>query len=79
MSFSSCTESPDIHFTDVMEDADGSLLVVDTGGWFRIGCPSSLMAKPDIAGAVYRVRKTKHVASHRLAAKPVVARKADAC
>jgi putative heme-binding domain-containing protein len=50
-------ESPDVHFTDVMEDADGSLLVLDTGGWFRIGCPSSLMAKPDIAGAVYRVKK----------------------
>jgi len=47
----------DIHLTDVLEDRDGSLLVLDTGGWFRIGCPSSLMAKPDIAGAVYRVRK----------------------
>jgi len=57
--------SPDIHFTDVMEDPpDGSLLVVDTGGWFRIGCPSSLMAKPDIAGAIYRVKgKTSKVAS----------------
>lgn len=51
-------ESPDVHFTDVMEDADGSLLVVDTGGWFRIGCPSSLMAKPDLAGAVYRIKKS---------------------
>ncbi len=49
--------SPDAHLTDVLEDRDGSLLVVDTGGWFRIGCPSSLMAKPDVAGAVYRVRK----------------------
>ncbi len=49
---------PDIHLTDVMEDKDGSLLVLNTGGWFRIGCPSSLMAKPDIAGAIYRVRKT---------------------
>lgn len=47
----------DIHLTDVLEDRDGSLLVLDTGGWFRIGCPSSLMAKPDIAGAVFRVRK----------------------
>ena len=25
---------PDFHPTDVMEDADGSLLVVDTGAWF---------------------------------------------
>ncbi len=49
--------NPDVHLTDVLEDRDGSLLVVDTGGWFRIGCPSSLMAKPDIAGAIYRIRK----------------------
>lgn len=52
-------ENPDAHFTDVMEAPDGSLLVVDTGGWFRIGCPSSLMAKPDVMGVVYRVRPTK--------------------
>lgn len=48
--------NPDIHPTDVMEDPrDGSLLLLDTGGWFRIGCPSSLMAKSDILGAVYRI------------------------
>jgi putative membrane-bound dehydrogenase-like protein len=51
-------QNPDVHLTDVLEDRDGSLLVIDTGGWFRIGCPSSLMAKPDIAGAIYRIRKT---------------------
>ena len=49
---------PDAHLTDVLEDRDGSLLVVDTGGWFRIGCPSSLMARPDIAGGIYRIRQT---------------------
>ena len=49
-------QNPDIHITDVLEDRDGSLLVVDTGGWFRAGCPSSLVAKPDIAGAIYRIR-----------------------
>lgn len=49
---------PDVHFTDVIEDPrDGSLLVINTGGWFRIGCPSSLMAKPDVMGAIYRIRK----------------------
>lgn len=48
---------PDVHLTDVMEDADGSLLVVDTGGWFRIGCPASLTEKPDLRGAIYRLRK----------------------
>jgi hypothetical protein len=46
----------DVHLTDVIEDKDGSLLMIDTGGWFRIGCPASLMAKPDVLGAVYRVR-----------------------
>lgn len=48
---------PDVHLTDVMEDADGSLLVIDTGGWFRIGCPASLREKPDLRGAIYRLRK----------------------
>ena len=47
--------SADAHLTDVLEDRDGSLLVVDTGGWFRNGCPSSLIAKPDVAGAIYRI------------------------
>ena len=49
--------SPDFHPTDVLEDADGSLLVIDTGGWFRIGCPTSQVAKPDILGGIYRVRR----------------------
>jgi len=52
--------NPDIHLTDVMEDPrDGSLLLIDTGGWFRIGCPASLMAKSDLLGAVYRIRAAK--------------------
>jgi putative membrane-bound dehydrogenase-like protein len=66
-------DSPDIHLTDVMEDPrDGSLLLVDTGGWFRIGCPSSLMAKSDLLGAVYRIkpkkRGSKSPESHEVAA-----------
>lgn len=52
--------NPDIHLTDVMEDPrDGSLLLLDTGGWFRIGCPASLMAKSDLLGAVYRIKPAK--------------------
>lgn len=50
-------DSTDVHFTDVLEDEDGSLLIIDTGGWFRIGCPTSQIAKPDVRGAIYRVRK----------------------
>ncbi|MCE9529150.1 MAG: hypothetical protein K8R36_24145, partial [Planctomycetales bacterium] len=43
-------KSDDFHPTDVLEDADGSLLVIDTGGWFRIGCPTSQIAKSHILG-----------------------------
>jgi len=48
---------PDFHPTDVMEDADGSLLVIDTGAWFIHGCPLSRVAKPEIKGSIYRVRR----------------------
>lgn len=48
---------PDFHPTDVIEDADGSLLVIDTGAWFIHGCPLSRVAKPEIKGGVYRIRK----------------------
>lgn len=47
----------DFHPTDVIEDADGSLLVVDTGGWFYRGCPTSQMSKPDVLGGIYRIRR----------------------
>lgn len=47
----------DFHPTDVLEDADGSILVIDTGGWYKLCCPTSQLAKPDISGAIYRIRK----------------------
>ena len=47
----------DFHPTDVLQDADGSLLVIDTGGWFRIGCPTSQIAKPEVGGGIYRIRR----------------------
>ncbi len=50
-------DSLDFHPTDVVEDADGSLLVVDTGAWYKLCCPTSQLAKPDVPGAIYRVRK----------------------
>lgn len=49
--------SPDSHPTDVLQDADGSMLVVLTGGWFIEGCPLSRVAKPDVRGGIYRLRK----------------------
>lgn len=53
-------ESPsiDFHPADVLEDADGSLLVVDTGAWLTMGCPTSKIAK-QVFGGIYRVRKVQ--------------------
>jgi putative membrane-bound dehydrogenase-like protein len=48
----------DVHLTDIVEDADGSLLIVDTGGWYLHSCPVSRVAKPQFTGAIYRLRKT---------------------
>jgi putative membrane-bound dehydrogenase-like protein len=51
------SDNPDFHPTDVIEDADGSLIVLNTGGWYKICCPTSQLSKPDVLGAVYRVRR----------------------
>ena len=51
------SDNTDFHPTDVIEDVDGSLLVVDTGGWYKLCCPTSQLHKPDVLGAIYRVRK----------------------
>ncbi|MBX3257440.1 MAG: HEAT repeat domain-containing protein [Chitinophagaceae bacterium] len=52
------SSNPDIHLTDVLEDADGSLLVVNTGGWFIAGCPLSVVAKKEVKAGIYRIRKS---------------------
>src|SRR5205807_3059826 len=51
------SDNHDFHPTDVLEDADGSLIVVDTGGWYKICCPTSQLVKPDVLGGIYRIRK----------------------
>jgi putative membrane-bound dehydrogenase-like protein len=51
------SDNLDFHPTDVLEDADGSLLVVDTGGWYKLCCPTSQLGKPDVLGAIYRIRR----------------------
>lgn len=56
------SDNIDFHPTDVIEDADGSLLVVDTGGWYKLCCPTSQLVKPDVTGAIYRVKK---IGSHK--------------
>jgi putative membrane-bound dehydrogenase-like protein len=51
------SDNYDFHPTDVIEDADGSLLVVDTGGWYKLCCPTSQLQKPEVLGGIYRIRK----------------------
>ncbi len=51
------SDNHDFHPTDVVEDADGSLLIVDTGGWYKLCCPTSQLRAPDILGGIYRVRR----------------------
>src|SRR5207253_8878924 len=51
------SDDPDFHPTDVLEDADGSLLVIETGAWYLHSCPVSRIAKPEIQGAIYRIRR----------------------
>ena len=47
------SSSREFHPTDVLEDADGSLLVIDTGGWFYRGCPTSQLSKPELLGGIW--------------------------
>ncbi len=51
------SNTPRFHPTDVLEDADGSILVVDTGGWFVQGCPLSGEAAEEARGGIYRIKK----------------------
>jgi putative membrane-bound dehydrogenase-like protein len=51
------SDNKDFHPTDVIEDGDGSMLVIDTGGWYKLCCPTSQLVKPDVLGAIYRVKK----------------------
>jgi putative membrane-bound dehydrogenase-like protein len=57
------SDNLDFHPTDVIEDADGSLLIIDTGGWYKLCCPTSQLVKPDVTGAIYRVKK---VGAHKV-------------
>jgi putative membrane-bound dehydrogenase-like protein len=56
--FLSCSH-PDFHPTQIIQARDGSMILVDTGGWFLNGCPTSKIAKPNVHGGVYRVRKVE--------------------
>src|SRR5262245_43760681 len=49
------TDDPDVHFSDVLEDADGSLLLVDTGSWYVQHCPTGRIRQAPARGGIYRV------------------------
>ncbi len=50
------TEDPDFHPSDVVEDADGTLLVIDTGSWYIHHCPTGQIRKAAAKGGIYRVQ-----------------------
>jgi putative heme-binding domain-containing protein len=50
------SDDPDFHPSDVLEDADGSLLVIDTGGWYVQHCPTGKIRNSRAPGGIYRVR-----------------------
>lgn len=52
-------ERPDFHPTDVLEDIDGSLLVVDTGGWYTLCCPTSHIDQSQANGGLFRLVPTE--------------------
>lgn len=59
------SSDPDFYPTDVLQDADGSLLVSDTGAWYVDACPVSRIAKPEVKGGIYRIRKTNAAPAQR--------------
>ena len=70
-------DHPDFHPTDVLQDPDGSVLIVDTGGWYKLCCPTSQLEKPQVLGAVYRMRHKGGEISRAVPAaqRPVVSEK----
>ncbi len=51
------TTAHDVRLTDLVEDADGSLLCIDMGAWFTYGFPGNPLPRPDSRGAIYRIRR----------------------
>jgi putative membrane-bound dehydrogenase-like protein len=49
------TDDPDFHPSDVLQDHDGSLLVIDTGSWYVQHCPTGRIRKAPSIGGIYRV------------------------
>jgi putative heme-binding domain-containing protein len=58
----------DFHPTDILEDADGSLLVIDTGGWYDLCCPTSRVDQFTAPGGIYRIRGNGAASTKRIVA-----------
>lgn len=52
------TDDPDFHPSDVLEDSDGTLLVIDTGSWYVHHCPTGRIRRSAAQGGIFRVRYT---------------------
>lgn len=59
------TDDPDFHPSDVLEDHDGSLLVLDTGSWYTDHCPTGKIRTSPVTGGIYRVRYPGKQAAER--------------
>ncbi|MFO0822254.1 MAG: hypothetical protein U0792_03915 [Gemmataceae bacterium] len=51
------SDNLDFHPTDVIEDADGSLLIVDTGGWYKLCCHDLATGEARRDQRIYRVKR----------------------
>lgn len=52
------SDQVDFHPTDILEDESGDLLIVDTGGWYDLCCPTSLGDQKVARGGIYRLRRS---------------------
>ncbi len=51
------SSDPNLRLTDVLEDADGSVLFVDMGAWFTYGFLGNPIPRPEAQGGIYRIRR----------------------
>ena len=51
------SSDPHLRLSDVLEDADGSLLAVDMGAWYTYGFLGNVLPRPEMLGAIYRIRR----------------------
>jgi len=68
------SDDPDFHPTDCIVAPDGSLLVIDTGGWYKLCCPSSQLVKADAFGGILRIDAIAP-AAHALPPQPEMPRR----